>query len=205
MTKIKLCGVSSERDIGAVNEALPDYIGFVFAHSRRQVSFSQAEKLKALLDKRIRSVGVFVNADPDDICMLCARGVLDAVQLHGDEDAAYLRRLKAQIQTPIIRAVRVRSPEQLLKAQTLDCDFLLLDTDVPGGYGGSGKSFDWSLIPKLEKPYFLAGGLHAGNIAAALESCTPYALDISSGAETDRVKDKSKILALVRQVRSMNQ
>lgn len=205
MTKIKLCGVSTERDIGLVNEALPDYIGFVFAHSRRQVSFSQAEKLKALLDKRIRSVGVFVNGDPDDICALCARGVLDAVQLHGDEDAAYLRRLKAQIQTPIIRAVRVRSPEQLLKAQTLDCDFLLLDTDAPGGYGGSGKSFDWSLIPKLEKPYFLAGGLHAGNIAAALESCTPYALDISSGAETDRVKDKGKIFALVRQVRSVNQ
>lgn len=203
MTNIKICGLFREQDIEYVNEALPDYIGFVFAQSRRNVTPAQAERLKVMLDKRIKAVGVFVNADISDVAALALSGVIDLVQLHGDEDAAYIEQLQSRISAPVIKALRARSAAQITHAQSLPCRFLLLDASQGSGYGGSGKTFDWTLIPQLEKPYFLAGGLNAQNIREAL-SLKPYCVDISSGAETDGIKDREKILQLVGIVRSDN-
>ncbi len=203
MSKIKICGLSRPCDIDAVNEAMPDYIGFVFAKSPRQVSFFQAAALKQRLNTRIAAVGVFVDTAVEIISALCQDGVIDMVQLHGNEDADYIKQLKIAVTIPVIKAVRVQSTEQIIKTQSLDCGYLLLDTWQKDRQGGSGHVFDWSLIPKLDKPYFLAGGLNAANIKEAA-SYHPYCLDVSSGVETQGKKDRQKILELVRIVRSEN-
>lgn len=202
MTKIKICGLSREQDIEIVNEVLPDYIGFIFAKSSRNVSFQQAKEMKKLLDKRISAVGVFVNAAPDEIIQLCKANIIDIIQLHGDEDISCILALKNDVPNPIIKAVRVQSTRQILEAQSLPCDYLLLDTYQKDVYGGSGKSFDRSLISKIKKPFFLAGGLSAGNIKNAITDCRPYCLDVSSGVEMDGVKDRDKIKEMIRIVRS---
>ena len=177
MTKVKICGLSRIEDIEAVNLALPDYIGFVFAESRRKVDFVQAKRLKDLLDKRILTVGVFVNAVIDDIVKIRQEQVIDMVQLHGNEDWGYITELRKKINGPVIKAVRVKSQKDILEAETLPTDYLLLDTYQKDLYGGSGEIFDWSLIPQIDKPYFLAGGLNEGNLNEALKH-KPYCLDI---------------------------
>ena len=201
MTKIKICGLVRIQDIEAVNEVLPDYIGFVFAKSRRQVSSEQATELRRQLDPHIKAAGVFVNAPLGDIAELCRENIIDIVQLHGDENTEYLSALCEQISKPVIKAVRVQSTRQITEAQTLPCDYLLLDTFQNDMYGGSGKVFDRSLIPMLSKPFFLAGGLDAKNIADAIADCHPYCIDVSSGAETDGMKDREKIRGIVKIVR----
>lgn len=201
MTKIKICGLFRPEDADYVNEALPDYIGFVFAQSRRRVTPAQAAALKERLDARIKAVGVFVDAAADEVVALVQAGVIDLIQLHGNEDAAYIERLRPTTDVPVVKAVRVRSAEQVLAAQSLPCDYLLLDAYHPEKQGGSGERFDWTLLPALEKPYFLAGGIDPGNIRLALKT-GPYAIDVSSGAETDGLKDKQKIIELVNIVRS---
>lgn len=200
--KIKICGLSRPADVDAVNAAGPDYIGFVFAQSRRQVDETTAAALKARLSPGILSVGVFVNPPPEQVIRLCRSGIIDVVQLHGDEDAAYLLELGRRIPNPIIKALRVKSAAQVLEAQALPCDWLLLDAAPPKGYGGGGRPFDWSLIPAGIKPFFLAGGLTPENIAAAA-ACGPWCLDISSGVETDGQKDPDKIAAAVAAARSV--
>ena len=204
MTKIKICGLTRLQDAEYVNEALPDYIGFVFAESRRKVTHEQAAQIRHLLDRRIQTVGVFVNTPLDQIAGLCRDSVIDVVQLHGDEDIAYMEALQDKITVPVIKAVRVQSAAQILDAQLLPCDYLLLDTWQKDVYGGSGKAFDWALIPQLEKPYFLAGGIGIENIREAM-TCNPYCIDLSSGAETDGVKDRNKIIKLVKIARGDNE
>ncbi len=206
MVKIKICGLSRAEDIAAANNAQPDYIGFVFAKSRRQVSPEKAAELRRGLAAGIQAVGVFVNEPAENVARLAEGGVIDIIQLHGDEDEAYLQNLRQLTDKPIIKAVRVQSPEQILRAEKLPCDMLLLDTYTPGQYGGSGQMFDRSLLPKLTKPWFMAGGLAADNLAAAVRECgenLPYAVDVSSGAETDGVKDAEKMLKLVQIVRGL--
>ncbi|NCB31574.1 MAG: phosphoribosylanthranilate isomerase, partial [Clostridia bacterium] len=195
MTKIKICGLTRPQDIEAVNEALPDYIGFVFAPSPRRVTPLQAKELIIRLDSRIPAVGVFANAPVEVVAALFKDGFFDLAQLHGDEDAAYIEDLKMRCGCAVIRAVRVQNPQQILEAQALPCDYLLLDTYQKGVPGGTGERFDWSLIPPLSKPYFLAGGINLQNIEEAA-SLSPYCLDISSGAETEGLKDPEKIKQL---------
>lgn len=202
MTKIKICGLWRPPDILAANQALPDYIGFVFAESRRWVSPGQAAELKRLLSPSIKAVGVFVNAPAGDVVSIVKSGTIDLVQLHGDEDEAYIRLLKREITVPVIKAVRVRTPEDIWAADTLPCDDLLLDTYVAGSCGGSGCQFDWSLIPSLSHPFFLAGGLCERNLRAAAQTGA-FCLDLSSAAETDGVKDPEKIMKIVRLIRSI--
>lgn len=199
--RVKICGLCRMEDVSYVNDCLPDYAGFVFARSRRQVTDMQAEKMREALDPQIRAVGVFVNAPIEDIGRLCDREIIDLVQLHGDEDGAYLRRLAARVHVPVIRAVRVQSTEQILKAQEESCDALLLDTYIPGQYGGGGQAFDTDLIPPLEKPWFLAGGLQPENVGERLKSCRPFGVDVSSGVETNGKKDSEKIRAFIKNVR----
>lgn len=203
MVKIKICGLTRPEDVEAVNRYKPDYVGFVFAEgSPRRVTPEQAAALKAALDPDIAAVGVFVNAPMETIVSLCRSGVIDMVQLHGDEGEDYLNALKQSVANPVIRAVRVQSAEQIAAADRLPCDALLLDACSGEAYGGTGKTFDRSVIPALRHPFFLAGGLDAGNILQAIRDCRPACVDVSSGVETDGVKDPRKILAVVELVRN---
>lgn len=202
MTKIKICGLKREEDIFFVNEFLPDYIGFVFAKSSRQVNEKTARRLKSLLHPSITAVGVFVNAPPEEIACLYREQIIDIAQLHGDESPGYLLHLKKRAPAlPIIRAVRVQSREQIQQAARLPCDYLLLDTYRKDTYGGSGHTFDQSLIPPLGKPFFLAGGLNAENIRESITKCRPYAVDVSSAVETGGYKDKEKIRIFIQEVK----
>jgi len=201
MTRVKICGLRRPEDVAAVNRFLPDYIGFVFAESRRRVTPDEARKLKNLLDPHIKAAGVFVNAPVQQVLEAVNTGIIDLIQLHGDEDEAYLKMIRQSTPYPIIKAVRVRSKSQILEAQKLPCDMLLLDAYKRGQYGGGGEGFDLSLIPPLEKPFFLAGGLSLTNIAQKIAQCRPYCADISSGAETDGVKDPEKIGRIIGLIR----
>lgn len=203
MVKIKICGLTRIEDIRAVNRHLPDFAGFVFAESRRKVSPEQARLLKSELDPRIKAAGVFVNSPVEFITELCQAGVIDIVQLHGDESEQYVCDLRQKIKCPVIKAVRVQNQDQILQAQQLSCDLLLLDTWQKGQYGGSGKAFDHSVIPELEKPYLLAGGLDCSNVKQAILECQPFGVDLSSGVETDGIKDEAKIEEVIGIVREM--
>lgn len=204
MAKIKICGIKRPEDIGYVNEYRPDYIGFIFAESKRRIDEDTAVRLKSQLNHSIKAVGVFVNEPIEHIAALCRNRTIDLVQLHGEEDEAYILKLKSLIPNTIIKAVRVGQKGQIEAAQQLPCDYLLLDTFSKEQYGGSGKTFDRSFIPKACKPFFLAGGLKKENIAEAITDSNPYCVDISSGVETDGVKDERKIKEIIDIVRNLS-
>lgn len=199
MTKIKICGLRRPEDIAYVNEAKPDFAGFIIdvPKSRRNVPREKVRELTALLSPEILPVGVFVNAPMETILSLVTDGTLKAVQLHGQEFQSYLEELKKQVAVPLIRAFSIRSPEDLTEAEKSPADFVLLDN----GAGGTGETFDWSLLSSFDRPFFLAGGLRLENITEAVSRFHPYALDLSSGVETDGYKDKEKIIAAVAAVR----
>jgi phosphoribosylanthranilate isomerase len=205
MVKVKVCGLSRIEDIDYCNELKPDYIGFIldFPKSKRNISFEQASLLKSHLDGNIKAVGVFVNSPVDTIVNLCRSNTIDIVQLHGNEDANYILELKSKVSNPIVKAVRVQSAEEILQADTLPCDYLLLDTYVSNMVGGSGLTFDWSIIPQTTKPYFLAGGLNAQNVCEAINTCNPYAVDVSSSMEVNGYKSYDKIREYISKVRGM--
>ncbi|MBK5253928.1 MAG: phosphoribosylanthranilate isomerase [Peptostreptococcaceae bacterium] len=204
MTQIKICGLTRIEDIDAVNRWLPNYIGFVFAKSRRQVTPNMAHYLKGRLDLRIKAVGVFINEPILSIVKLIEDGIIDIVQLHGDENEDYIKKLKQKTTCPIIKAVRVQTTEQILQAEQLSCDMLLLDSYKEGQYGGSGKNFDCSLIPHLQKPFLLAGGLKIENIEQMALKCKPFGVDISSGVETDGKKDENKIRQIIETISNIS-
>jgi len=204
MAKVKICGLSRKQDIDAVNAALPDYIGFVFAKSKRQVDENIAKELKNRLDPRIKAVGVFVNENMERVVKLCSMRVIDLVQLHGDEDDEYIRLLKKHVPNKVIKAIRVKSRENMEKAMALSCDYLLFDSYHEKDYGGTGMSFEWSMIPVMNKPYFLAGGINPGNAAHAIKHHNPYCIDVSSGVETNGFKDPDKIMDIVAMARQLS-
>lgn len=191
--KIKICGLKTVEDIQMANRQKPDFVGFVFAGKKRKITPEQAAEMKGHLLPEIKSVGVFVNEERSRIIELAGAGVLDYIQLHGDEDETYIRRLKEKTAKPVIKAIRVRNREDILRAQKLPCEYLLLDAYKADEYGGSGETFRWDLIPEIEKPYFLAGGLNSENISEALRWCRPWAVDVSSSVETDGRKDEVKV------------
>ena len=203
MTKIKICGLTRTEDIEMVNEFLPDYIGFVFAKSRRQVSAEQAKKLKNKLRPAIKAVGVFVNEKPENIAEIANQGIIDLIQIHGDEDAAYCAQLRKLTQAPIIKVVRVEREDDLAGIEEFDCDYYLFDTLSSKDYGGTGKAFDHSLLynKEIKKPFFVAGGLNQDNVAAAIEATKPFGVDTSGGVETDGIKDANKIKEFIKQGR----
>ena len=193
MTKIKLCGMSRMEDIAAVNEIRPDFCGFVIEvpKSRRNVSAVQAEALSAALDSGIVPVGVFVNAPVDLVADLLNRGVIGAAQLHGQEDEAYIGRLreKTKVKMLLIQAFSIRTQEDVFRANKSSADLILLDQ----GSGGSGQAFDWSLTDTVDRPFFLAGGRGSKNLARAIREIKPWAVDLSSALETDGYKDPEKM------------
>lgn len=202
MIKVKVCGLMVLEDVAYVNAYMPEYAGFVFAPGRHQVDGEWVKGLRMFLNPEIQVVGVFVNEEIEKIKKLCKDGTIDVIQLHGDENEQYLEELKAQVENPVIKALRVQSEEQLMEANNLSCDYLLLDTYTKGQYGGSGMSFDLNLIPKMKKPFFLAGGLTPDNVREKIRASHPYAVDISSGVEgVDGFKDREKIQKFIENVR----
>lgn len=203
--KIKICGLKRKDDIAYVNEAKPEFIGFVFAGTKRKITAEQARELKAELSKDIKAFGVFVNEPVENVADMVNEGILDVVQLHGDEDEKYILDLTNRIsaETQIVKAIRVQTKEQVISAEKLPVSYLLLDAFSKKCYGGEGLSFDHELIPNLSKPYFLAGGINLENVSSIIDGlkerniALPYAIDVSSSVETDSVKDKDKIITLV--------
>ncbi len=197
MTKIKFCGLTGDCDIDAANELRPEYVGFVFApKSKRYVTPERAAELKRRLADGIKAVGVFVNDNLYHVAELLNRGVIDIAQLHGSEDEEYIRHLRQLTGKPIIRAFRIKTAEDIAEAEKCTADHVLFDSGA-----GTGEVFDWKLIKNMKRPYFLAGGLSPDNVENAVEQLTPYAVDVSSGIETDGVKDKVKMAAFAAAVR----
>ena len=197
MTKIKLCGLSRRCDIECANALCPDYIGFVFAKkSKRYVSPEKAKELKALLSPDIKAVGVFVDEPIENIAKLLNDNIIDLAQLHGSEDEEYIARLRTLSDKPIIKAFLLKSKEDAERAEKSTADHILLDSGM-----GTGKGFDRSLLKNISRPYFLAGGLYPENVGIAVDTLSPYAVDVSSGIETDNFKDRNKMAAFVNAVR----
>lgn len=194
-TKIKICGLRRREDILAVNEANPDYCGFIieFPRSFRSITADKARELVRELSPKIRAVGVFVNAPMELVRDLLNDGTLALAQLHGQEDESYIRELKKTVEKPVIKAFSVKTKEDIEKAILSPADYILLDQ----GGGGTGKTFDWSLIPEIRREFFLAGGLGTENLRQAIREIRPYAVDLSSSVETDKWKDPEKIRQVV--------
>ena len=192
-----MCGLFRPCDIRAANEIKPEYIGFVFSPgSRRYVTYGQASELKALLEPDIRAVGVFVDENPKTVADLLDQGVIDIVQLHGREDESYIKKLRTLTDCPVIQAFCVKNEYDAAQAQRSTADYILLDSGA-----GTGTIFDWKLIQDIQRPYFLAGGLSPDNVGEAVRYLYPYAVDVSSGIETDGRKDKIKMAAFAAAVR----
>lgn len=189
MIKIKFCGLRRKEDIENVNKLKPDYIGFVFAPGRkRTVDEDTTKELKNLLDPNIKAVGVFVNEEVKKVAKLLNDGIIDIAQLHGNEDEEYIKTLRSLSSKKIIKAIEIQSVDDIQKANESSADYVLLDSGK-----GSGVTFNWNLIKEVNRPYFLAGGLDCDNIENALAILNPYAVDVSSGIETDGFKDFDKM------------
>jgi len=210
-TKIKICGITRKEDIAVLNRLCPDYIGFVFAGTKRKITVEMAAALRAALRREILSVGVFVREPIEKIVSICRAGILDLVQLHGDEPEDYIAEVKNRTKKPVIRAVCMRSGENILAKIETCADYLLFDAYQEGEYGGSGECFCWEELEMAVKAclqrgknfpvFFLAGGLNAQNAGKAIHLLHPYALDVSSGVETDGIKDSIKMEEFVNYVR----
>lgn len=200
ISKVKICGIRREVDIAMVNQEMPDYIGFVFAKSKRRVLKEEARHLRSLLDNEIQVVGVFVNETVETIVELLEEKIIDIVQLHGQETEADICKIKESTQKPVIKAVAITKVEDILAWENSEADFLLLDH----GKGGTGQVFDWKILESLQamsfqKLYFVAGGLDPNNVSEVL-GYRPYGVDVSSGVEIDGVKDEKKIKAFMQAV-----
>lgn len=194
-TKIKICGLFRPEDIEAVNEAKPDYAGFVFAKSKRQVTATQAENLRKRLSDNICPVGVFVDEDPQVIVSLLQSGIIDVAQLHGKESIEQVQRIRQMSGRPVIKAMALKTPDDVKNLLSYPADFYLAD-----GGKGEGKVFDWSLLPKITN-CFLAGGIDFDNVQEAIERFHPYGVDLSSAVETNGYKDRNKIIQITKLVK----
>lgn len=196
-TKIKICGLFREEDIDYVNLYRPDYAGFVFAKSRRQVTAEWVKKARRKLDPQIIPVGVFVDEDPQIVIQLMQAGIIEVAQLHGAETKEMISYIFTQTGKTVIKAIQVRATEDINPWNDSKAEFLLLDSGQ-----GTGKTFDWTCISDVEKPFFLAGGIAPDNVCEAVRQIRPYGIDVSSGVETDNKKDPEKIRELIRRVRN---
>lgn len=202
MTLVKTCGLFRACDIEMANRVKPDFVGFIFAKkSHRYVDPETAAALRKRLDPKIRTVGVFVNEDVETVTSLSRNGVIDLFQLHGNEDEAYIAELRKRSNAPIIKAFTVSEEADVIAAKACTADYLLFDH----GGGGTGETFDWGRlgdsVKNCGRNFFLAGGLNPENVSEAIRFFRPYAVDVSSGIETDQVKDPKKMEAFLSAVR----
>lgn len=205
MSKIKICGIRREEDITYVNECKPDYIGFIFfPKSKRYIDPEKALQLRKKLDPSITPVGVFVNEQIENIIKIVEAGIIDVVQIHGDESVEYLKELKERLpEVTIVRAVRVASKEDVASCEEIPVDYLLFDKFTPE-YGGCGEVFDWELVKGMKRPFILAGGIKEENVEEAIQRLSPYAVDVSSAVEgEDGYKDHHKVVRIVRKVKGI--
>lgn len=199
MTKLKLCGLFRPCDIDYINEARPDYCGFIinFPKSHRNVTPNQVRQLRRRLDGAVTPVGVFVDRPVEEAAELLNDGTIAVAQLHGHEDAAYIAALRAMAPGhPVWKAFKIRTPADAAAAEASPADMVLLDNGA-----GTGQCFDWTLTQGVRRPFFLAGGLTPDNLPQAIRQARPFGVDLSSGVETERQKDREKILAAVAAVR----
>lgn len=211
MARIKICGLKTLADVEKVNRYLPEYIGFVFANTRRFVTDEQALAMRNALDQRIQAVGVFVDEPMEHVVRLYDRGVINAAQLHGEESETYIRKLKQETKMTVIKAAKVQTVEQLTSRISQEADYMLFDTYKKGEPGGTGERFSLEILEeslkKIQekgrpvKPFFLAGGLDCQNVADVLGRVECFAVDVSTGVETDGVKDAAKIEQFIKNVR----
>ena len=166
--KVKICGLKTLEDIDYINEALPDFAGFIFAESSRRISFNQAAKMKSKLNKNIKSIGVFVNEKTENIIKAAKEGIIDLIQLHGNEDNNYIKEIGSKLKLQVIKAFKADSNLKYNIENTI-ADYVLIDSGNKNQFGGTGQLFDWGLIPETDKKIFLAGGLNADNIIRAIK------------------------------------
>jgi phosphoribosylanthranilate isomerase len=205
MTRIKICGITREQDLRAAAESGADAIGLVFYEkSPRHVSLQQAVELACAAPPFVTVVGLFVNPTAEFVREVLSHVPLDVLQFHGEEEPSFCR----QFGRPYLKAIRVKAGVDLLQCASRyeDAQGLLLDAYVEGMQGGTGESFDWALIPHdLPLPVVLSGGLHAGNVAAAIRQVRPYAVDVSSGVEAAKgIKDAAKVAAFIKEVKRID-
>lgn len=190
MAKIKICGLRRQEDVNYVNTLKPDFAGFILTDGfRRSIDKATAKMLKSKLDGSIKAVGVFVDDDIDRINGFVSEGIIDIVQLHGAESPDYCEKINAPV-------IKFFNPENFKNAEKYNVDYHLFDSGT-----GTGNTFDWGKIPRSKKPFFLAGGLDCENISDALKLVKPFAADISSGVETDGVKDYNKMKKIMEIIR----
>ena len=220
MIKAKFCGLKRPEDIDIVNKLKPDYIGFIFwAKSKRNVEPEHAKKLKEKLDPDIKAVGVFVDEKPEFIASLVNENIIDIIQLHGNEDEKFIGQLRKLTDAKIIKAFQIKNaaddktdePDmdgntanedgrigaQLAAINVSSADMVLIDSGQ-----GTGSAFNWQILKKIQRPYFLAGGINTENIKEVVNDIRPYAIDVSSGIETDGVKDEEKMRIIIDTIRS---
>lgn len=200
MTKVKICGLMELEHVKVAVESGVDAIGFVFAESRRQVTVEQARELATAVPSDVLKIGVFVNEDVEEVKRIAREVPLDVVQLHGDEDPDYVRRLSI----PTIKALSIKTKADVQQASQYEVDYFLFDAPGVEFRGGSGHSFDWSLLAKANISHdkvILAGGLTENNINEAIQIVQPFMVDVSSGVETAQRKDAEKIRTFIRAVR----
>ena len=211
MPKVKICGLKTLEDVAIVNKYRPDYIGFVFAPTKRFVTDEQALAMKKALLPQIQAVGVFVNEPIEHILSLCRQGIIDMIQLHGDETEEYITEIQSKTDTPVIKAVRVQTSEQISSMVTPLAEYMLFDTYKKDAYGGSGERFPLEILQRslreqertgaVMQPFFLAGGLTPENIEEVLGEQDCYCVDVSTGVETDGHKDEAKVRDLIEKIR----
>lgn len=202
MVKVKICGLRRKEDIKYANELKPDYVGFVFAKSKRQIEVEQALDLISLLDKEIKTVGVFVNEPVENALKIAQTLNLDVLQFHGDETQDYIDNFK---NFTVWKAIRIKDKEDLEKTKEFKVNSFVFDTLTKNEYGGTGKTFNWEVLKEMELnvPIILAGGLNENNVEEAIKIVDPYAVDVSSGVETEGYKDFKKMKSFIEKVRGI--
>lgn len=191
---VKFCGIRRLEDVRAVNKTLPDMAGFILVKGRkRYISPEKVCELRQKLDPSVKVVGVFIDEDIEEVKRLLADGIIDIAQLHGNESDEYIRELKASTDAYVIKAIGIRNADDVLRAEASPADLVIVDS--PGG--GTGNTFDWDLLQKIERPYILAGGISIENIEEAAAKLNPYGVDVSSGIETNGFKDEDKMKAFM--------
>ncbi len=196
--KLKICGITKETELPVINRIRPDYIGFVFAESKRKVGREQAEKLRDMLEPGIIAVGVFVDENPDRVVELLSRDIIDIAQLHGNEDEEVITYIKEKTGKPVVKAVIIKDASDVKRWRGTSADYLLLDSGKGSGKTFDWGSIDWSYIKECCADIFLAGGINPDNVAEAVRMVRPYCIDVSSGVELSGMKNEELITKLVR-------
>ena len=197
--RIKICGLMRPEDMETINEICPDYAGFILAQGRRRtITPERMRELTKNLKPGILRTAVFLDQDPEWIAALAMEDLMDVIQLHGHEGSDEIRYLRERTDKTIVKAFRIDTGEDIREARDCEADLVLLDH----GAGGTGETFDWSLITQISRPFILAGGLDCENVREAIRQTHPYAVDVSSGVETGGKKDPEKMRQFVRLVRS---